>query len=189
MARCQDVLAAGRFPGKEPAVMLEQIETWITELDSLSLVVAFALLSVETVRDLVFPQDRPRRLLETLASLSTQIPYIAGEIVFATVTVITYFVLYEVVTPFQIPVTAATLVLVLIAADFAYYWEHRLAHQIRLLWVSHAVHHSARFMNTAVAFRFGFFESPWAALVHLPLVLIGFHPLAVLGAQVTIQVW
>ena len=79
--------------------------------------------------------------------------------------------------------------LALIAADFAYYWEHRLAHQIRLLWVSHAVHHSAREMNTAVAFRFGLFESPWAALVHLPLVLIGFHPLAVFAGQVAVLVY
>ena len=173
----------------EFSILLEQIETWIAQMDGLSLLVGVALLSVETVRDLVRRQQTGRRLLETLASLSTQIPYIAGEVLFTTATVIAYFVLYEAAAPVQIPVTAATLVLVLIAADFAYYWEHRLAHQIRLLWISHAVHHSARFMNTGVAFRFGFFESPWAALVHLPLVLIGFHPLAVFGAQVAILVY
>ncbi len=158
-------------------------------MDGLSLLIGVALLSIEILRDLIRRQQTGRRLLETLASLSTQIPYLAGELLFATATVIAYFTLYEVVTPLQIPVTVFTLVLVLIAADFVYYWEHRLAHQVRLLWLSHAVHHSARHMNTAVAFRFGPFESAWAAVMHLPLILIGFHPLAVLGAQVAVLVY
>lgn len=169
--------------------MVDQIEGWIVQMDGLSLLVGVALLSVEILRDLVRRQETGRRLLETLASISTQIPYLAGELLFATATVIAYFTLYELVTPLQIPVTVFTLVLVLVAADFVYYWEHRLAHQVRLLWLSHAVHHSARYLNTAVALRFGFLESPWAALMHLPLILIGFHPLAVLGAQVTVLVY
>lgn len=169
--------------------MLAQLEDLMARMDSLSLLVGIALLSVETLRDLIRWHQPGRRLLESLASLSTQIPYIAGELFFTTATVILYFTVYELVTPFPIPVTLATLVLVLIAADFAYYWEHRLAHEIRLLWMSHAVHHSARVMNTAVAFRFGLFESPWSALVHLPLVLIGFHPLAVFAAMVAVLVY
>jgi len=169
--------------------VVDQIEGWIAQMDGLSLLVGVALLSIETLRDLIRRQQTGRRLLETLASLSTQIPYLAGELLFATATVIAYFTLYELVTPLQIPVTVFTLVLVLIAADFVYYWEHRLSHQVRLLWLSHAVHHSARYLNTAVALRFGFLESPWAALMHLPLILIGFHPLAVLGAQVAVLVY
>ncbi|WP_420345639.1 sterol desaturase family protein [Pelagibius sp.] len=169
--------------------MVDQIEGWIAEMDGLSLLVGVALLSIEILRDLIRRQETGRRLLETLASISTQIPYLAGELLFATATVIAYFTLYELVTPLQIPVTVFTLVLVLVAADFVYYWEHRLAHQVRLLWLSHAVHHSARYLNTAVALRFGFLESPWAALMHLPLILVGFHPLAVLGAQVAVLVY
>ncbi len=169
--------------------MVDQIEGWIAQMDGLSLLVGVALLSIEILRDLIRRQQTGRRLLETLASLSTQIPYLAGELLFATATVVAYFTLYELVTPAQIPVTVFTLVLVLVAADFVYYWEHRLAHQVRLLWLSHAVHHSARYLNTAVALRFGFLESPWAALMHLPLILIGFHPLAVLGAQVAVLVY
>ncbi|NIA68179.1 sterol desaturase family protein [Pelagibius litoralis] len=169
--------------------MLEQLEAWILQMDGLSLAIGVGLLSVETIKDLIVRRQPGRRFLETLASLSTQIPYIAGELMFTTATVIAYFAVYELVTPLPIPVTLATLVLALIAADFVYYWEHRLAHQVRLLWVSHAVHHSARVMNTAVAFRFGFLESPWAALIHLPLILIGFHPLAVFAGQVAVLVY
>ena len=169
--------------------MLEMMEAWILRMDSLSLLIAVALLSVETVKDVILRHQPGKRFLETLASLSTQIPYILGELFFTTATVIVYFTVYEFVTPLAIPVTVGTLVLALVAADFVYYWEHRLAHQIRLLWISHAVHHSARVMNTSVAFRFGFFESPWAALMHLPLILIGFHPLMVFVAQVAVLVY
>ena len=29
------------------------------------------------------------------------------------------------------------------ADDFSYYWFHRLSHQVRILWASHSVHHTA----------------------------------------------
>ncbi len=168
------------------------MEHLMAQMDTLSLLVGVALLSVETLWDLIRWHRPGQRLLESLASLSTQIPYVAGELLFTTAAVFVYFTVYELVTPVTIPVTLGTVILALIVADFVYYWEHRVAHEVRLLWVSHAVHHSAREMNTAVAFRFGIFESPWAALVHLPLVLIGFHPLVVFAGQVAVlayQTW
>lgn len=169
--------------------MLDRIEDWIFDLDRLSLFLAIGLMSVETLVDLVRRRQAGRRLLHTLVSLSAQVPYLAGEVVFSTLAVLGYFAAYQFVTPAPIPVSPTTCLLALLAADFIYYWEHRLAHQVRLLWVSHAVHHSARVLNTAVSFRFGFLESPWAALMHLPLVLLGFHPLVVIAAQVAVLVY
>ena len=34
-------------------------------------------------------------------------------------------------------------ILCFIGNDFTYYWFHRLSHQVRILWASHAVHHSS----------------------------------------------
>jgi len=40
-----------------------------------------------------------------------------------------------------------------IGDDFTYYWSHRLSHEIRFLWASHAVHHSAETFTLAAALR------------------------------------
>ncbi len=84
---------------------------------------------------------------------------------------------------FQFSSTSApALVALFFATEFAYYWQHRLAHRIRWMWASHAVHHSPTKMNLTAAVRLS-----WTAnisgsfLFFLPLVLIGFHPFAVIG--------
>ena len=38
-----------------------------------------------------------------------------------------------------------------IAEDFSYYWFHRLSHQIRVLWASHSVHHTAEIYSLSSA--------------------------------------
>ena len=40
-----------------------------------------------------------------------------------------------------------------IGDDFTYYWSHRLCHEVRYLWASHSVHHSAESLSLPVAFR------------------------------------
>ena len=172
--------------------MLEQAEMWGYRLYEWTAVFGAALLLLELSADLVGPRLSGRRLLDTLASLSTQIHYYFAELAVFSASIVLYYLAYTYVTPYQIPVNGLTVALAVIAADFVYYWEHRLAHRVRLLWVSHAVHHSSRIMNTSVAFRFGMFEGVWAALMHLPLVLIGFDPVLVIFGELAVlgyQTW
>ncbi len=37
--------------------------------------------------------------------------------------------------------------------DFIYYWNHRLMHEVRLLWAHHVVHHSSERYNLSTALR------------------------------------
>ena len=68
----------------------------------------------------------------------------------------------------------------LIAQDFIYYWKHRASHRIRWFWAAHVVHHSSEHYNLTTALR-----QPWIshftgyALMSIPLVLLGFHPLLI----------
>lgn len=69
-----------------------------------------------------------------------------------------------------------------LAVEFAYYWFHRFSHEIRWLWASHVVHHSAEQLTLLSAIRLGWtnlLSGGW--LVYLPLVLAGFDPRLVLG--------
>ncbi|MGE0717118.1 MAG: sterol desaturase family protein [Alphaproteobacteria bacterium] len=84
---------------------------------------------------------------------------------------------------FDIPLDGpAAWIALFLAVELAYYWHHRAMHGVRWLWATHAVHHSATRMNLAAALRLGWFGPVTGGVVfYLPLVLLGFHPGAVLG--------
>ncbi|WP_433362704.1 sterol desaturase family protein [Actinoplanes sp. CA-142083] len=63
-------------------------------------------------------------------------------------------------------------VLLFFADDLAYYWFHRLHHEVRVLWAGHVVHHSSQFFNLSTALR-----QSWTPMTSLPFWL----PLALLG--------
>ena len=64
-----------------------------------------------------------------------------------------------------------------VAVDFAYYWWHRLSHEVNVLWAAHIVHHQSEDYNLAVALRQAVLTS-WTSLVfYLPLALLGVPPL------------
>ena len=69
-----------------------------------------------------------------------------------------------------------------VLVEFAYYWFHRLSHEVRWLWASHAVHHTPEEMTFLSAIRLGWtnlLSGGW--IVYLPLVLMGFSPFVVLS--------
>jgi len=67
-----------------------------------------------------------------------------------------------------------------LAEEFVYYGYHRAAHRVRWFWASHAVHHSPNELTLATALRLGWTgRFTGTTLFFLPLVWIGFPPLAV----------
>lgn len=75
--------------------------------------------------------------------------------------------------------------------DFAYYWNHRLEHEIRFLWACHVSHHSSRKYNLSTALR-----QPWtpysSVLFYPPLALLGVSPWLILfvgGVNLVYQFW
>jgi sterol desaturase/sphingolipid hydroxylase (fatty acid hydroxylase superfamily) len=70
-----------------------------------------------------------------------------------------------------------------VAVEFAYYWQHRISHEVRWFWATHCVHHSPNHMVLSGAVRLGWTGAiSGSFLAFAPLMLVGFHPLAVLGA-------
>jgi hypothetical protein len=83
-------------------------------------------------------------------------------------------------------------VLALLGVEFAYYWWHRLSHEVNLLWAAHVVHHHSEDYNLAVALRQS--VSTWATTLPfwLPLALLGIPPLpfaVMLGLTTLYQFW
>jgi sterol desaturase/sphingolipid hydroxylase (fatty acid hydroxylase superfamily) len=74
------------------------------------------------------------------------------------------------------------ILLLFVLLEFAYYWYHRSAHRIRLMWGSHSVHHSPDILTLSAAYRLSWtplLSGSW--LFFLPLVWIGFPPVWVFG--------
>lgn len=73
----------------------------------------------------------------------------------------------------SIPVLVQVVIIIL-AADFVLYWEHRLYHEFAILWPIHAVHHSIENLDWLAGSR-GHFIQVFSerAMVMVPLYLLG----------------
>ena len=81
---------------------------------------------------------------------------------------------------FTIPFVWWAWIILLFAEDFVYYWNHRIAHESRLFWASHVVHHSSQKYNLSTALRQTWTGSFYTFVFWLPLIFIGFHPAMVM---------
>lgn len=166
--------------------------TMVEEIDLVFILIGGAILLIEIAEMLIKGEMRRKTLFEMGVSISTQIPSVLVETVLLTAAYAVYYLLAEGLVGWSIPITWWGLAAALLVADFIYYWEHRIAHEVRLLWTQHAVHHSSRDMNIATAVRFGPLEGVWALIVHIPMILMGFSPDVVIGAQLVVlayQTW
>lgn len=153
---------------------LETLEQLGSSIDDAFFLIAAAILGIELLKAVFTKSLRSHGLLDMLASASTQIPYLLAEIFLLSFVYAAFVAIGESWVSWTFPTTISTVVLAVVAADFVYYWEHRIAHQVRIFWTQHAVHHSSRHMNIVVGIRFGPLESVLSALLHFPLVLLGF---------------
>jgi sterol desaturase/sphingolipid hydroxylase (fatty acid hydroxylase superfamily) len=77
--------------------------------------------------------------------------------------------------------TAWGIALLFFAVEFFYYWHHRLSHECRWFWATHAVHHSPEQLSLSTAYRLGWTGGiSGSVLVFVPLAWLGFHPAAIL---------
>jgi sterol desaturase/sphingolipid hydroxylase (fatty acid hydroxylase superfamily) len=77
-------------------------------------------------------------------------------------------------------------------ADLAYYWAHRMSHEINLFWGGHVVHHQSEEYNLSVALRQSSLQVIWTFAFSLPLAFLGFQTLdfALMSAYITLyQFW
>ena len=94
---------------------------------------------------------------------------------------------------FDIPNSPWAIALCFVLDDLRYYWLHRIAHERRLFWATHVVHHSSQHYNLSTALR-----QTWTGdiingvIFKTPLVLLGFHPAMlafVFGINLIYQFW
>ncbi len=87
--------------------------------------------------------------------------------------------------PLRIPVTWWTLPIYFLVAEFAYYWFHRVGHEVRLFWADHSIHHSAETYDFTVNLRQVPFQAFYRLLMWIPIVMAGFHPVVLVLITIT----
>jgi sterol desaturase/sphingolipid hydroxylase (fatty acid hydroxylase superfamily) len=117
---------------------------------------------------------------ETMASFGVAFGHFIIRTLTAGLVALPFFIVYQ-HRLFDIPQTGVWPWLALfLGVEFCYYWFHRCSHQMRWFWATHSVHHSAEHFNLSAAVRLGWTgELTGAAVFFLPLVLAGFHPVAI----------
>jgi sterol desaturase/sphingolipid hydroxylase (fatty acid hydroxylase superfamily) len=76
----------------------------------------------------------------------------------------------------SIPVNIFSWVLLFILTDLVWYWYHRFAHEINILWAAHIVHHQSEDFNYTTSARITVFQAAIRCLFWGILPLFGFPP-------------
>ncbi|MFO0600631.1 MAG: sterol desaturase family protein [Myxococcaceae bacterium] len=91
-----------------------------------------------------------------------------------------------------IPTSWLPWVVAVVGVEFAYYWWHRLSHEVNILWAAHVVHHHSEDYNLAVALRQSITTWATSLVFYLPLALVGvpvFQFAVILGLSTLYQFW
>lgn len=138
------------------------------------------IISLEVIIDLVTSKNR--RWKDSLANFSIfLINQVLEKTIVGAIGIIALFP-FHYLTPLSIPINWWTWILAILAADFTYYWMHRIEHEHRILWGNHSVHHSSEDYNLTVSMRLSIIEPMIEWVFLLPMILIGFTPFqAILG--------
>jgi sterol desaturase/sphingolipid hydroxylase (fatty acid hydroxylase superfamily) len=118
---------------------------------------------------------------DTAASLTMGLTSVVVGAAWGLVAILTYAAIYT-VSPLHLPTDAWwTYALLFLADDLAFYWYHRVGHEVRVFWAAHVVHHSSEHFNLSTALRQPIV--PMAALPFwVPLALF-FPPWMIFGMQ------
>lgn len=171
--------------------LIQKMENDIGLVAIIILIFSLGLALVEFIYELYKKKINKWRLGEMWASLSV---YIVAQITekASIIGFTTAFYFLSKYIPWQIPINIWTTILCIILIDFLYYWEHRIEHQVRILWSYHSIHHSSPIYNYTTALRVSFIDSFITWIFYIPAILIGFHPYIVLIAVffiLTYQFW
>ncbi|MGC5258075.1 sterol desaturase family protein [Gordonia sp. DT218] len=130
-------------------------------------------------------RDSRASLLMGLVSIATS----AGWKVLA---LLAYSAVFAYLAPWRLPATAwYTWLIAFVGLDFLFYWEHRIAHRVRLVWATHQAHHSSEYFNFTTALRQKWNNSA-GIIMWLPLPFLGVPPalvLAVYSLNLVYQFW
>jgi sterol desaturase/sphingolipid hydroxylase (fatty acid hydroxylase superfamily) len=139
----------------------------------------FLLISIELVAEKLKKTDY-YRLNDAINSLSAGVLSRMIGILKALVPLTVYVLIYQHFAVFSLPDTLWVWVVAFILYDFCYYWNHRMGHEMSLLWAAHVVHHSSEEYNLTTALRQSS-TSVFSWIFYVSMAILGFDPLVLIS--------
>ncbi len=140
----------------------------------LSIPVFFILIGIELVVER-FSHRKLYRLPDAIANLSCGITSQLSGLFMRILAIGVYEVIYTNFAIFTLEKTWLYWLGLFLLTDLAYYWAHRMSHEINLFWGGHVVHHQSEEYNLSVALRQSSFQVVWTFAFSLPIAFLGFH--------------
>ena len=116
------------------------------------------------------------RLSDALTNLGCGITQQVSNVFLKVFSVGLYALVYEHFRAGEIASTPVSFAALFVLTDLAYYWAHRMSHEINLFWSAHVVHHQSEDYNLSVALRQSALQVVWTSFFYLPLAVMGFRP-------------
>jgi alkylglycerol monooxygenase len=143
----------------------------------LSIPVFFILIGIELLVER-FTHQKLYRLQDSIANISCGITSQLSGLFLSIFGIGIYQLLFEKFAIFTLERTTWWYWIALILlVDFAYYWAHRMSHEVNLFWGGHVVHHQSEEYNLSVALRQSSLQVIWTFAFNLPIALLGFQTL------------
>ncbi|NJN41313.1 MAG: sterol desaturase family protein [Flammeovirgaceae bacterium] len=142
----------------------------------LSIPIFFVLIGIELVVERLSHKNL-YRLPDSIANLSCGVTSQLSGLFLKILAIGVYEILFHNFAIFQLEKNWMYWVALFFLVDLAYYWAHRMSHEINLFWGGHVVHHQSEEYNLSVALRQSSFQVVWTFAFNLPLALIGFETL------------
>ncbi|KAJ3415449.1 hypothetical protein HDV05_004891 [Chytridiales sp. JEL 0842] len=117
-------------------------------------------------------KQRPARLNDTITSISSGLIQQLPELFFKNFELATYIYVYDHFRIIDVDVTQLWVwIITFLSVDMAYYWLHRMSHEINIAWAAHFVHHSSEDYNLSAAFRHSAFQPYFSWVFNLPMAI------------------
>ena len=113
------------------------------------------------------------RFSDSIADLSCGVVQQVGGIFRKGLVLGLYYLVYENLRVAEVPFTWWGWAIAFLGVDLAYYWFHRLSHEINFMWAAHVVHHQSEEYNLTVALRQSVFQGFFSFWFYIPLAVIG----------------
>ena len=139
----------------------------------------FLLITIELVAEKWLKTDY-YRVNDAINSLSSGVLSQMTGLLKAFIPFTLYLMVFEYIQVFTLPNHWWVWVFAFIAYDFLYYWNHRLGHEVNVLWAAHVVHHSSEEYNLTTALR-QTSGSILSWVFYLPLAVIGVDPVILIS--------
>lgn len=162
---------------------------WEELLNDYFFLAALAFLAFELIRYAVKRRLSWNLLGDTVTNYVTLAMFIGTTFLIGAAYLSAFFIVYTSFSLWSVPINGWSVLLCIVLADFAYYWEHRFMHRVGIGWATHTVHHSSPHFNISVAYRFGPLDGVFPFFFHIPLAILGFHPFMIFFAEIVVQLY